>query len=370
MPRDRRRRGRLARCCSSSRYPSRWSGAYRSDLVRGLVDRTDALIGTFAAADDPDTAPESLLPLSRDRQWHRPLGRADRRHGRRCKRVGGRRTRARASTSEPAPEPRSCRSAPTAVRRRSPVNKDSAQRRLPRARQCRPCGAGAAARRSAAGARTRGGATEAQHAAVAASSAARPGGGPPADAFAGTFHVNEDYGPLQRAFEQASRGEIPSPAAVELYCTRSPTRASLSDELRQAGAHALTLFGLHMPARLFAGERPPRRRPSVTLCRPRCGRLTRCSPSRCRIVCGATAPETCAWRRSPHPSSSASSRCPAATSSTATSWPFAETPEEEGTWARDRGPQRLGLRRGRAARRRCQRHPRAQRRAGGARGRA
>ena len=40
----------------------------------------------------------------------------------------------------------------------------------------------------------------------------------PADAFAGTFHVNEGYEQLQRAFEQASRGEIPALPPCELYC--------------------------------------------------------------------------------------------------------------------------------------------------------
>ena len=43
---------------------------------------TDALIGTFAAARRRRPAPEPLLPLPRDRQRHRRLGRARRRHGR------------------------------------------------------------------------------------------------------------------------------------------------------------------------------------------------------------------------------------------------------------------------------------------------
>ena len=40
------------------------------DLTRGVV-ATDALIGTFAALDDPEPAAEPLLPLPRDRQRHR-----------------------------------------------------------------------------------------------------------------------------------------------------------------------------------------------------------------------------------------------------------------------------------------------------------
>ena len=36
----------------------------------------------------------------------------------------------------------------------------------------------------------------------------------PAEAFAGTFHVNEGYAQLQRAYEQAAAGALPDVAAV------------------------------------------------------------------------------------------------------------------------------------------------------------
>src|SRR5205807_10643231 len=77
----------------------------------------------------------------------------------------------------------------------------------------------------------------------------------PADAFAGTFHVNEGYEQLQRAYEEAARGEIPRLPPCELYCHSLTDPSILSDELRAAGAQTLTVFGLHMPARLFeSGE--------------------------------------------------------------------------------------------------------------------
>jgi phytoene dehydrogenase-like protein len=75
----------------------------------------------------------------------------------------------------------------------------------------------------------------------------------PADAFAGTFHVNEGYEQLQTAYEQARAGQIPSAPPCELYCHSLTDPSILSPELREAGAHTLTLFGLHMPARLFSG---------------------------------------------------------------------------------------------------------------------
>jgi phytoene dehydrogenase-like protein len=78
----------------------------------------------------------------------------------------------------------------------------------------------------------------------------------PEEAFAGTFHVNEGYSQLGRAYSQAAAGEIPDLPPCELYCHSLTDPSILSDELRRAGAHTLTLFGLHMPARLFAAAGP------------------------------------------------------------------------------------------------------------------
>jgi len=77
----------------------------------------------------------------------------------------------------------------------------------------------------------------------------------PVEAFAGTFHVNEGYEQLQRAYEEAASGRIPTVPPCELYCHSLTDDAILSSELRAAGAQTLTLFGLHMPARLFAADR-------------------------------------------------------------------------------------------------------------------
>jgi phytoene dehydrogenase-like protein len=77
---------------------------------------------------------------------------------------------------------------------------------------------------------------------------------PPADGFAGTFRVNEGYAALQAAFEEASRGLIPAVPPSEIYCHSLTDPTILSPELRDAGVHTLTLFGVHMPARLFAAD--------------------------------------------------------------------------------------------------------------------
>lgn len=74
------------------------------------------------------------------------------------------------------------------------------------------------------------------------------------DAFAGTFHVNETYSQLQEAYAQASAGQIPELPPCEAYCHSLTDDSILGPQLRAAGAQTLTVFGLHMPARLFGGQ--------------------------------------------------------------------------------------------------------------------
>ena len=73
----------------------------------------------------------------------------------------------------------------------------------------------------------------------------------PHEAFAGTFHVAEGYVALERARGQAAAGTVPLTPPSELYCHSLSDPSILSEELRASGHHTLTLFGLHMPARLF-----------------------------------------------------------------------------------------------------------------------
>ncbi len=75
----------------------------------------------------------------------------------------------------------------------------------------------------------------------------------PAVAFAGTFHVDETASDLQRAFDQASAGDLPDRIPGELYCHTLTDRSILGTEIEAAGWHTLTYFGLHTPASLFAG---------------------------------------------------------------------------------------------------------------------
>jgi phytoene dehydrogenase-like protein len=72
----------------------------------------------------------------------------------------------------------------------------------------------------------------------------------PAAAFAGTFHVAEEYAALESAYRQAADGRIPDLPPGELYC-HSLTDPSVMGEMANYGAHTLTYFGLHMPETLF-----------------------------------------------------------------------------------------------------------------------
>jgi phytoene dehydrogenase-like protein len=79
-------------------------------------------------------------------------------------------------------------------------------------------------------------------------------GSAPEQAFAGTLHVNEGYAQLASAYEQAAGGAVPGLPPVDVYCHSLTDRTILGPVLRDSGAHTLTLFALHMPARLFAGD--------------------------------------------------------------------------------------------------------------------
>jgi phytoene dehydrogenase-like protein len=90
-------------------------------------------------------------------------------------------------------------------------------------------------------------------------------GSTPEDAFTGTFHVNEGYEQLEQAYREACAGEIPSLPPCEVYCHSLTDPSILSDDLRARGVHTLTLFGLHMPARLFADAGAKDRAVAATL---------------------------------------------------------------------------------------------------------
>ena len=76
----------------------------------------------------------------------------------------------------------------------------------------------------------------------------------PVDAFAGTFHLHEEYTRLNEAFTEASSGVVPTVVPGELYCHSLTDPSILGPELQAKGYQTLTLFGLQLPARLFDAD--------------------------------------------------------------------------------------------------------------------
>jgi phytoene dehydrogenase-like protein len=85
----------------------------------------------------------------------------------------------------------------------------------------------------------------------------------PEDAFAGTFHVNESAEQLDAAFRQAESGRVPELPPCEAYCHSLTDPSILGPGLRAAGVQTLTVFALHMPARLFATDPAAAKREAV-----------------------------------------------------------------------------------------------------------
>ncbi|MFI9325770.1 phytoene desaturase family protein [Kitasatospora aureofaciens] len=73
----------------------------------------------------------------------------------------------------------------------------------------------------------------------------------PREAFAGTFHIAEGYRDLETAYTEALAGRMPTAPPSEIYCHTLTDPSILGPESARQGLQTLTLFGLHMPARLF-----------------------------------------------------------------------------------------------------------------------
>jgi phytoene dehydrogenase-like protein len=152
----------------------------------------------------------------------------------------------------------------------------------------------------------------------------------PREAFAGTFHVNESATQLAAAHAEASAGRIPELPPCEIYCHSLTDPTILGPELRAAGAQTLTCFVLHMPARLF----PPGDAAAKDAA------LEATLRSLDSVL--AEPIEDCLWR-SPAGEPCIEARTPPELEAELglpggnifhrdLAWPYAETPEEAGTW--------------------------------------
>src|SRR5262245_26878095 len=86
----------------------------------------------------------------------------------------------------------------------------------------------------------------------------------PEQAFGGTFHINETFSQLDTAYTRAEHGVVPDPLPCEIYCHSLTDPSILSDRLRETGAQTLSVFGLHTPHGLIAAGDPDRMRDALT----------------------------------------------------------------------------------------------------------
>jgi phytoene dehydrogenase-like protein len=152
----------------------------------------------------------------------------------------------------------------------------------------------------------------------------------PERAFAGTFHVNETADQLERAYREAARGAIPATPPCESYCHSLSDPSVLGAGLRAAGAHTLTVFALHMPARLFVRDPEGARTAALEATLRSFDSVLEEPISSC--LWHAPGGEACLEARSPLDIES-ELRMPAGhIFHRELAWPFAEHEHEVGTW--------------------------------------
>lgn len=153
-------------------------------------------------------------------------------------------------------------------------------------------------------------------------------GAAPEQAFAGTFHVDEGYAQLQQAYDEAAGGALPSGVPSEIYCHTLTDPSILGPTARERGRHTLTLFGLHTPARLFDRE-PDREDLARRYLRSLDAHLAEPIED-----CLATDAEggPCVEVRTPLDIEAEVGMPGGHIFHGDLSWPWAESPEQEGTW--------------------------------------
>ena len=75
---------------------------------------------------------------------------------------------------------------------------------------------------------------------------------PEAEAFCGTFRINEGYEEMNLSYQQALQGRLPDKLPSEIYCHTLTDDSILSPDLRAQEFHTMTVFGLDTPWSLFA----------------------------------------------------------------------------------------------------------------------
>jgi phytoene dehydrogenase-like protein len=147
-------------------------------------------------------------------------------------------------------------------------------------------------------------------------------------AFAGTFHVNESYSQLASAYAQAACGRLPTVVPAEAYCHSLTDPSILSPQLIAAGAQTLTVFALQMPARLF--KNPAVKQSAVDATLDSLNSVLAEPIQDCLMLDGDGKP--CLEARTPLELESELGLPGGNIFHRALRWPFAEQPHEIGSW--------------------------------------
>ena len=163
----------------------------------------------------------------------------------------------------------------------------------------------------------------------------------PAEAFSGTFHVNEGAERLTLAYERASAGLIPELPPAEVYCHSLTDPSILGPSLRESGAHTLTLFGLHMPARLFRDDPAKAKQAALAATLASLDSVLAEPIEDCLLRAPGGSP--CLEAKTPVDLESEAGLPGGHIFHRDLSWPYAEEPHEAGRWGVETGHERILL---------------------------
>jgi phytoene dehydrogenase-like protein len=151
-----------------------------------------------------------------------------------------------------------------------------------------------------------------------------------AEAFGGTFHINEGYERMKATYREAVESRAPDNIPCEAYCHTLTDDSILSPELRAQGFHTLTVFGLDTPWRLFAAENERTRERVEKSCLDGLNQWLAEPIEDCLAIDRDGRP--CIESKSPVDIERALGHYRGNIFHGAPSFPFAETPGEAGSW--------------------------------------
>jgi phytoene dehydrogenase-like protein len=151
-----------------------------------------------------------------------------------------------------------------------------------------------------------------------------------ADAFCGTFHIDEGYEQMRASYKQASQMRLPEKIPCEIYCHTLTDDSILSSKLKTRGFHTLTLFALDTPWRLFASRNEKSRAIAARRCLD--GLNTYLAEPIENCLAQAQDGEPCLEVKTPVDIEQDLGHYQGNIFHSALTFPFAETPEAIGSW--------------------------------------